>query len=1055
MELAGTSSYLLVESISLSPEGIETAFGVGPRYFVAGLVSERALQQQAMRIPVVWIVFFVLPVVLLFLALPFVKLATLTSKERYGFVDVVLLGVAAIFAVGIGAILPFGPAAIDIRSDATLEEFAHRVDGSFARETASVLRLARTISDDYAGIRDRLTQCAPVSRATDGCDLWRALPKPPAPMDIEPSYRALDLDVVAWVDADGWQIRKWTTKGAVTGPISHAAFTHFQDLVADHTWRLKNPANGSLPHFTIEPLRTPTTSEMGFVFGIPMTDLTAPADVASAEFFVLNVRPQSVVDPVVPPGYGYAVIASDGNVLFHSEEALSLEENFFAEVSDPDGVRAKAASGHHVTWSGDYHGRLHRFHMQPMSEFAGCPWRIVTFQEMEPMLGALFQQQTGILRLGTLNLLILAGLLFAFWLYSRSTHRRVRDALLSPGSINPDGVRTLAGLAVFALLVLALTYYPVVDQSLDAIYLIFAVLPILTIVAAIVTRERRSVEDEDVRNRLRIMQLSLLLFLISVAPAIGFARVVYRVQDIRNTERWLEASSQEWTARRGRVLDRVNRSGYSQATRTFLVSDGFAVNWPVTASTTPGTCAEGGAVPPPQAPIYSYLDVVERACLDAQVTGKSGTQQPVDLTSGQMLLRAILNWTIQTSTDAPPTPAVKAYRDDQLYRLVPVAGTDLPTFTATLARGFGSDVSWFPAVLGFAIVAGTAGALWWARTRLSVLRFVPSPGLEQQIAAVAPNASDAVLLIGPPRARKDQAVREALLPLAREADQPEKTPTPPGLLFPLLDATLDDAFLNATVEKVRAVKAGSELLDQHGRLWIHLSNLEAQLISADARTRVLQLFDRLFQRSAGQPPRILIVTASVDPIANFAEVFGDERRNIGDEAIPEVELSRSSLLLSRFRRCYLPIVNDDAAARWQHWLEYDPTKWRETLALELNGVRAARAHRPGARGARLEGLDRRARRRPGARRRAKGRGDIPAALDQLHPQREAGPRPAGAGRARESQEPGRGRATHGQGLHHRPAGADDLQLHVPRVPPPHRAEWSSTAGSSSKARASG
>ncbi len=944
VDLAGSSSYLLIQSIGLSPDGIENAaFGVRPRYFLAGLVSEHALQQQAMRIPIVWIVFVALPVVLLFLALPFVKLATLTSKERYGFADAILLGVAAIFAVGIGAILPFGPAAIDAKADSTLEEFAHRIEDGFALETASVLRLARTIGDDYEGIRDHLAPCQPVGRETDRCDLWEALPEPSAPTGAEPSYRSLDLDVVAWVDRDGWQIRKWTTKRAVTGPVSHAAFTHFQDLIAHHTWQLKNPDNGPLPRFTIEPLRTPTTSEMGFVFAIPLTDLPVPADVASAEMFILNVRPQSVVDPVVPPGYGFAVIGEDGNVLFHSEEALSLEENFFAEVSDPAGVRAKAASGHHVTWSGDYHGRPHRFHMQPMSEFAGCPWRIVTFQEMEPMLGALFRQQAGILRLGMLNILILAGLLFAFWLYSRSTHRKVRDALLSPGSINPEGVRALAGVAGFALIVLALTYYSVVDQSLDAIYLIFAVLPILTIVTAIVTRERRSVANEDAQDRLRVMQLSLLLFLISVAPAIGFARVVYRVQDIRNTERWLEGASQEWTARRGRVLDRVNRSGYSAGTRTFLLAEGFAVNWPVTASTTPGTCAEGGALPPPQPPIYSYLDVVDRACLDAQVTGQSGAQEPVDLKSGQTLLRAILNWTIQEPTDSPPTPAVKAYRDDHLYRLVPVARTNLPSFNAAFTRGFAGDVSWFPAILGFAIVAGTGGALWWARKRLNVPRFVPSPSLALQIASVSLESSDAVLLIGPPRARKDQAVHEALLPLrlradgTEESDTPERRPAPPGLRFPLLDATIDDAFLKTAMEKVDAVKAGSDLLDLHGRLWIHLSNLEAQLTTAAERTRVLQLFDRLFLRLAGQPPRILIVTTSVDPIANFAEVFGDERHSVGEEAIPEVELSRSSLLLSRFRRCYLPIDNQDGAERWQHWLGYDETKWRETLALEVNG----------------------------------------------------------------------------------------------------------------------
>ena len=95
---------------------------------------------------------------------------------------------------------------------------------------------------------------------------------------------------------------------------------------------------------------------------------------------ILNVRPQSVVDPLMPPGFGFAVMSEDGSMLFHSEEGLSLAEGFLDEVNDRDVVRAWAASGHTVTWSGDYHGRPHRLHLQAMPQFANSRWRIVTFR---------------------------------------------------------------------------------------------------------------------------------------------------------------------------------------------------------------------------------------------------------------------------------------------------------------------------------------------------------------------------------------------------------------------------------------------------------------------------------------------------------------------------------------------------------------------------------------------------------------------------------------------------------------------------------------------------
>jgi len=56
------------------------------------------LRDEAMNVPLAWVVVLSLPVILLFLALPFVKLATLTARERFSFVDVLLLLVATVIA---------------------------------------------------------------------------------------------------------------------------------------------------------------------------------------------------------------------------------------------------------------------------------------------------------------------------------------------------------------------------------------------------------------------------------------------------------------------------------------------------------------------------------------------------------------------------------------------------------------------------------------------------------------------------------------------------------------------------------------------------------------------------------------------------------------------------------------------------------------------------------------------------------------------------------------------------------------------------------------------
>ena len=89
----------------------------------------------------------------------------------------------------------------------------------------------------------------------------------------------------------------------------------------------------------------------------------------------------------------------------------------------------------------------------------------------------------------------------------------------------------------------------------------------------------------------------------------------------------------------------------------------------------------------------------------------------------------------------------------------------------------------------------------------------------------------------------------------------------------------------------------------------------------------------------------MIVTSSVDPIANFQEVFADERQGTYTDVVPEVELSRSSLLLSRFRRCYLPTnCERRAKERWHHWLNYEPKSGLKPSSSKPKGMsRSARS----------------------------------------------------------------------------------------------------------------
>jgi hypothetical protein len=212
--------------------------------------------------------------------------------------------------------------------------------------------------------------------------------------------------------------------------------------------------------------------------------------------------------------------------------------------------------------------------------------------------------------------------------------------------------------------------------------------------------------------------------------------------------------------------------------------------------------------------------------------------------------------------------------------------------------------------------------------------FIAGPTLQEQLGQLSPQGMETILLIGPPRRKKDKFVGIAI---RRKFRRMEVTPgSLPADRIQLLDQTLDDASIAQLVERINVMaERPNAPLAPDGRLWLHMSNLEAQLENATSRAQVLKLLERLRDTRSSKVAKVIIVTTSVDPIANFEEVFGTERKGIYDDVVPEIGLSRSSLLLSLFRRCYLPIKCERSAVeRWEHWLEYQPARWKKTLDCE-------------------------------------------------------------------------------------------------------------------------
>jgi hypothetical protein len=83
-------------------------------------------------------------------------------------------------------------------------------------------------------------------------------------------------------------------------------------------------------NFYLEPILSTNTDEFYAVLSGPFKDEGKDSD-HKIVVEALTTRPLSLVDPVLPPGYRFAVIDRDCNVMFHSDSFRNLRENLCDE----------------------------------------------------------------------------------------------------------------------------------------------------------------------------------------------------------------------------------------------------------------------------------------------------------------------------------------------------------------------------------------------------------------------------------------------------------------------------------------------------------------------------------------------------------------------------------------------------------------------------------------------------------------------------------------------------------------------------------------------------
>lgn len=516
---------------------------------IVGLVNASEFRSKAREIPPTVVMACIALILMALAAWPFLKLQLMGERHRLTRLDVIEVVACGTFAIALLTtvlldIYAYGQLR-DTR-DAQLRQFAgelsqhvhgelnaartqltclqvvaRKIDARHGLQTATRIfelpvRDAEGRPDPaspHARFGSALRDCAGLNatRPSNGAAAGTAIP------EARPKYPL--FDTFALIDRTGYQSVKWTSGKWLPDPISVASRTYFTEPLAGRAWHddaepdVLEPRQSGCDDtgYVLDSIWSWTTTQPEAVISIPTCDRELPVA-------AMAIPMRSLINPVLPAGFEFAVISDDGLVVFHSDPQRNTFENLFQETDQNRRLRATVAAHRSETFDLVYAGRSYRAHVDRLNVGA---WSVVTLYSNEPA----WALHTGwvVLSLAALSgyLLVLAAVL-GLCLWARKSEWLWSD----PRRVSR--YRQLS-LVIGALLIagsLALYF-----ARGDVLILLALALPLAGWLTSYIVLRRPPSDGTMLREaHAEYASLAVLLFLLtSVIPAAGFFTAAHRL----------------------------------------------------------------------------------------------------------------------------------------------------------------------------------------------------------------------------------------------------------------------------------------------------------------------------------------------------------------------------------------------------------------------------------------------------------------------------------------------------------------------------------------------
>jgi hypothetical protein len=347
LNLIGTNYYAYLQPMQLDEQQL----------IIVGLQQVERFNGEKFRVSTLLILLLALLLFIGILTLPILRLRLLSNYERLKTSDVIFSMFTAILGSAALVLLLFDTYGFN-GPDSQIRK-QQLVDLSSAI-TEDLIGELEAIYDQllfYDQMADSIEQDVRKVASIDPKTAEPLFPK------LYPQYYPFFTNVF-WVGMDDTLALEITSRPDLTKKVDVSGREYLERLKAGERYQL--PSGGE---FMLESILTRTT-------GDNLAAVSKLSQKEDANIIFLATKLFSVMDVVLPQGFGFCLMEPDGRVLFHSDPDRNLQENFLEE-SSPKALRSAMYARSELFIDGYYQGEASDFYLRPLPNL---PLFLVTFE---------------------------------------------------------------------------------------------------------------------------------------------------------------------------------------------------------------------------------------------------------------------------------------------------------------------------------------------------------------------------------------------------------------------------------------------------------------------------------------------------------------------------------------------------------------------------------------------------------------------------------------------------------------------------------------------------